>query len=158
MSEPRETKTSKAEAPAPEGLRLGSGRVVSWSELSFRTARSGGPGGQHANKVETQVEVVWDLEASEALRPAEKARVRTALASRLRRGRVLSVRARTERSQAANRRAALERLAALLTAALRPRKTRRPTRPTAASREGRLATKQRRAARKRERSRPTPDD
>jgi ribosome-associated protein len=158
MSQTRPPARPTPAADRPAGLRIGSGRVLPWSELSFRTARSGGPGGQHANKVETQVEVVWDLAESEALRPGEKARVRSALGSRLARGRWLRVRARSERSQAANRRAALERLQALLEAALRPRKARRPTAPTRASREGRLAAKRRQAARKRERRRPSPDE
>jgi ribosome-associated protein len=142
----------------PAGVELGSGRKVPRSELRFRTARSGGPGGQHANKVETQVELRWDLEASVAFTAAEKARLREALGSRLANGHVLRLRARAARSQWANRQAVLERFQALLTEGLRPRRRRRPTAPTRASREARLSAKRRQAQRKSERRRPPSDE
>jgi len=137
---------------------VGRGRAVPWSELTFRTARSGGPGGQHANKVETQVELRWDLEESLAFTPAEKARLREALSSRLVRGRVLRLRARAARSQWGNRQAVLERFQSLLAAALRPRKRRHRTAPTQSSKEARLSAKKRLSLRKTERRRPAPDD
>ena len=127
-------------------------------EFEVRASRSGGPGGQHVNKVETQIEVRWDLDASAALSPHQKARVRERLGSRLTRGHLLRVRSRAQRSQAANRRVALERLAELLADALRPRKSRRKTRPTAASREARLGAKRRQGEKKRDRRRPVRDD
>lgn len=149
---------SSRQAGETAGVELGAGRRVPWSELRFRTARSGGPGGQHANKVETQVELRWDLEASQALSPAEKARLREALGSRLVGGHVLRLRARAARSQWANRQAVLKRFQALLADGLRPRRHRRPTAPTRASREARLTAKRRQSQRKSERRRPVSDD
>ena len=117
-------------------------------EVELRTSRSSGPGGQHAQKTETRVEAVFDVEASERLTETQRARIRERL------GPVVRAVAQDERSQARNRALALERLAATLAAALRPTRRRRPTRPTAAARERRLREKRRRAQDKRLRRPP----
>jgi ribosome-associated protein len=112
------------------------------SEIELRFSRSSGPGGQHAQKTETRVEAILDVEASSALTPAQKRRVvRKA-------GAVLRAIAQDERSQSRNRELAIERLVAVLRDALRVERRRRPTRPTAASRERRLEQKRRRGATK----------
>jgi ribosome-associated protein len=112
------------------------------SEIELRFSRSSGPGGQHAQKTETRVEAILDVEASSALTPAQKRRVvRKA-------GPVLRAIAQDERSQSRNRELAIERLVAVLRDALRVERRRRPTRPTAASRERRLEQKRRRGATK----------
>jgi len=115
------------------------------SEITIRTSRSSGPGGQHAQKSETRVEAVLDIEASESLTDAQKRRV-VAKA-----GPVLRAVAQDERSQLRNRELAVERLLGQLEEALRVRRRRRPTQPTAASRERRLDEKRRRAETKRQR-------
>jgi ribosome-associated protein len=121
------------------------------SEIQLRFSRSSGPGGQHAQKTETRVEAVFDVEASEALTEAQKARViRKA-------GPVLRAVAQDERSRARNRELAIERLAEVLRDALRVRRRRRPTKPTAASRERRLGQKRRRGATKQLRRKPDDD-
>ena len=109
------------------------------SEIELRFSRSSGPGGQHAQKSETRVEAVFDVEASEALTDAQKARVTQ------RAGTVLRAVAQDERSQARNRELALERLVAALQEALKVPRKRRATKPTAASRERRLEQKRRRS-------------
>jgi len=104
--------------------------------------------------VETKVEVRWDVAASPSLDERRRARLLVALATRLVGGGVLVVRSSAQRSQGANRRAALERLAGLVEAALKPRKARRPTAPTAASRVRRVESKKRRSSLKSGRVRP----
>lgn len=115
-------------------------------EESFTT--SGGPGGQHANRSNTAVELRFDLAGSEAFPEPEKAR----LVERL--GPVVTVAASESRSQWRNRALARQRLAARLEEALRPPKRRRPTKPTRASRRRRLESKRQRSEKKRLRRRP----
>ncbi|MGH3063386.1 MAG: alternative ribosome rescue aminoacyl-tRNA hydrolase ArfB [Gaiellaceae bacterium] len=118
------------------------------SEIDLRFSRSSGPGGQHAQKSETRVEAVFDVEASSALSPAQKARViRKA-------GPVLRAIAQDERSQLRNRELAVERLVESLREALRVPRRRRPTKPTPASRRRRLEQKRRRGETKQLRRRP----
>lgn len=114
----------------------------------MRFSRSSGPGGQHAQKTETRVEALFDVEASEALSARQKQRV-------LRKaGPVLRAVAQDERSQARNRELAVERLVDALGEALRVPRRRVPTKPTAQSRERRLEAKRRRSELKRLRRRP----
>jgi ribosome-associated protein len=113
------------------------------SEITIRTSRSSGPGGQHAQKSETRVEALFDVEASEALTDAEKRRVIGKA------GPVLRAIAQDERSQLRNRELAVERLLAQLEDALRVRRKRRPTKPSAAAKEKRLEEKKRRGQTKR---------
>lgn len=118
------------------------------SEIDLRFSRSSGPGGQHAQKSETRVEAIFDVEASSALSPAQKARViRKA-------GPVLRAVAQDERSQLRNRELAVERLVESLREALRVPRRRRPTKPTAASRQRRLEQKRRRSETKQLRRKP----
>ncbi len=118
------------------------------SEIDLRFSRSSGPGGQHAQKSETRVEAIFDVEASSALTPVQKARViRKA-------GPVLRAIAQDERSQLRNRELAVERLVESLREALRVPRRRRPTKPTAASRQRRLDQKRRRGETKQLRRRP----
>ena len=118
------------------------------SEIDLRFSRSSGPGGQHAQKSETRVEAIFDVEASSALSATQKARVvRKA-------GPVLRAIAQDERSQARNRELAVERVVEVLRQALRVERRRRPTKPTAASRKRRLDAKRRRGETKQLRRRP----
>ena len=121
-------------------------------ELSVTFTASGGPGGQHANKAATRVELVFDVETSAAFRTeAERDRVRSRLGSSVR------VVVDDERSQLRNREIAERRLAERLRSALVVRKRRRPTKPTLGSQRRRLEDKSRRAELKRQRRRPDPD-
>ena len=124
--------------------------VLPLGEVRFRTSRSSGPGGQHAQKSETRVEAVFDVAGSEALTDAQKRRVVS------RAGPVLRAIAQDERSQLRNRELALERLVEQLRAALKVERKRVPTKPSAAARERRLEQKRRRSATKR--LRRAPDD
>jgi ribosome-associated protein len=130
------------------GLRVTPSCTIDLDELTWRVARSGGPGGQHANTSETRVEVRFEVASSRSLGPRQRAR----LLERL--GPVVTAVSEDSRSQGRNRDLALERLRSKLAAGLRVERPRRPTRPGVAARERRLEDKRRRAARKRDRRRP----
>jgi len=120
------------------------------SEIELRFSRSSGPGGQHAQKSDTRVEAVFDVERSVGLTETQKRRVVS------RAGPVLRAVAQDERSQWRNRELATERLVEELREALRVPRPRHKTKPTKASVEKRLEKKRRRSDVKRLR-RPPPD-
>ena len=122
--------------------------AVPLREVTLRTSRSSGPGGQHANVTASRVEAVFDVAASSALSDAQKARLMA------RCGPVVRAVAQDARSQSRNRELALERLRNRLSHGLAVPRARRPTKPTAASKARRLETKRRQSQRKRERRRP----
>ncbi len=134
-----------------ESIRVTRSVSIDPNEIELRVSRSSGPGGQHANKAETRVEAVFDVDASPSLTAIQKRRVI------LRAGGVLRAVAQDERSQARNRELAVERLVAKLTEALRVARPRVPTKPTAAARKRRLDDKRRRARVKRHRGTPQDD-
>jgi ribosome-associated protein len=131
-----------------ESIRVTRSVVLPAGEIELRFSRSSGPGGQHAQKSETRVEAVFDVETSAALTETQKRRVIARV------GPVLRAVAQDERSQARNRELAVERLVEQLRQALRVERRRVPTRPTEAARERRLEDKRRRSERKRLRRDP----
>ena len=122
-----------------ESIRVTRSVVLPLAEVELQVSRSSGPGGQHAQKAETRVVAVFDVEASNALTPTQKRRVVA------RAGPVLRAVAQDERSQSRNRELAVERLVAALREALRVERKRVPTKPTKAARERRLEQKKRRS-------------
>lgn len=130
---------------------------VPFDEFEFRATTGGGPGGQHVNRSATRVELRWRPASSAALRqglgPAHRERVLQRLVSRLDADGTLRLVAAEHRSQRRNRDAALERLAAIVRAAIPDPVPRRATAPTRASVERRLTAKKRRGDVKRERRR-----
>jgi ribosome-associated protein len=131
-----------------ESIRVTRSVSIPLSEIAFRYSRSSGPGGQHAQKSETRVEALFDVEASSSLTDRQKHRVvRKA-------GPVLRAIAQDERSQARNRELAVERIADALREALRVERRRVPTKPSKAAVERRLEQKRRRSDTKRLRRPP----
>jgi ribosome-associated protein len=131
-----------------ESIRVTRSVTIPRSEIAFRYSRSSGPGGQHAQKSDTRVEAVFDVEGSTALSDAQKRRVVTQA------GPVLRAVAQDERSQWRNRELAVERLVDSLRETLRVERPRRPTKPTKAAVERRLEQKRRRSEVKRRRRPP----
>jgi ribosome-associated protein len=134
-----------------EGLRIGRTVVVPERELSERFSRSSGPGGQGVNTTDSRVELSFDVARSPSLPETTRARMLGRLEGRLVDG-VVTVVASEHRAQLANRRAARERLTALLTeAAAPPPRKRRPTKPSRAANQRRLDAKKRRSETKQSR-------
>ncbi|AVZ39762.1 MULTISPECIES: alternative ribosome rescue aminoacyl-tRNA hydrolase ArfB [unclassified Dietzia] len=139
------------------GPGLSHGLRVPAGELVEQFSRSSGPGGQGVNTTDSRVQLSLDLATTTALNDAQRDRALDRLAPSLA-GSVLTVAASEHRSQRQNRRAARDRLAALLREALAPDAVRRPTRPTYGSRLRRLEAKSRRSQAKAARRRPGASD
>jgi len=122
--------------------------------LTVRASRASGPGGQNVNKVATRIDLRVDLAAIEGLTPAARARLASMVANRLDAEGRLIVTSQATRDQARNLDDARDKVRALVAAALREPRRRRPTRPTRAAREARIEAKKRRGSIKRGRARP----
>ncbi len=119
------------------------------AELQFKTSRSGGPGGQNVNKLETRVEVLLDIAHSQSIPDSIRYRLLNTLSSQLDSSGVLHVVAQDTRSQWKNKQLAIERLTDILKIALIVRKKRVATKPTHTAREVRIRTKKARGQTKR---------
>lgn len=128
-------------------LRVTRSLAIPLREVELRFSPSGGPGGQHANRAHTRVEVRFDIAGSPSLGPRQRARLLERIGPELR------VVCDEERSQLRNRATALERLGARLAAGLHVEPPRRATRPTRGSKERRLSAKKQRSEVKKGRGR-----
>jgi ribosome-associated protein len=127
-------------------------------EVSFTTSRSGGPGGQNVNKLETRVTVRFDVAGSPSLGEEQRQRILERLATRITRAGFLQVTSQKHRTQAENREAAVARFAELMAGALHEEAPRKPTRVPKAAKRRRLDEKRRHSQRKRDRSAGIPMD
>jgi len=124
-------------------------RRIGEERLTFTFTRSGGPGGQNVNKVNTRVTLWFDLAASSVLTDDEKRMIRARLGGRITNDGRLHIVSMRHRTQLANRKAAVERFYELLAEALRPRTIRKATQVPRRSRERRLQEKKSTGERKR---------
>ena len=150
--------TNAGTEPEPQGLEILPGLVIPDAELWIQRTRSSGPGGQNVNKVNTRIELFFDVEASTVLRADQKRRILARLATRISKQGVLRVTSQAERTQARNLERARRRMAELLAEALHRQRPRRATRPTRASAQRRVEGKKQRAAIKQRRRKPTSED
>lgn len=143
---------------ASRDIRITDTVRIPMAELQFRFSRSGGKGGQNVNKVETRVELLFDIRRSPSLLSVEKERLERGLGGRVDSAGVLRIPVADSRSQWHNRELAIARFATLLRKALHVRRPRVATSATRGSKERRSEQKRQRSARKKERRRVEPPE
>ena len=133
-------------------LIIAPGIVIPDEEFEWKFIRSSGPGGQNVNKVASAAQLRFLLPQNVSLPVAARNRLRRLAGQKLIDDGTILFKSMSERTQEANRRVALERLEALIRAALIEPKIRKKTRPTKASKERRIDSKKRRGTTKQTRS------
>jgi ribosome-associated protein len=127
------------------------------SEFEFSYARSGGPGGQNVNKVNSKAILRWSVELSPSISEPLRARLKTKYSSRLTEDGYFVVVSQRYRDQKMNVDDCLEKLAAMISTVINPPTPRRPTKPTKASKLKRIQTKQVVSGKKQSRQKPSLD-
>ena len=129
-------------------LKISETLHIPLSELEFRSSRSGGPGGQNVNKLETRIELLFDVARSPSLTDEQRNVLMSNLRSKLDTDGVLRVVSQESRSQWQNKRLAVEKFVLLLRKALKPQRKRVATKPSRSAKEKRLKLKKIRGERK----------
>ena len=145
-------------SPTPNSLFVSNSIQIPLAEFDFVYARSSGPGGQNVNKVNSKVQLRWDVAASSALPPEVALRFKTLHRRRITNDGIFTLVSQRYRDQPRNREDCLERLSELVLEATKVPKTRRPTKATRSSHRRRLADKKQRSERKQSRRKPGADE
>ncbi len=133
-------------------IKIKDGIEISEKSIVFKFSRSGGPGGQNINKVNTRVTALFDVANCESFSDGQKKRILTRLSTRANKDGVIRVVSQKFRTQKANRKVAVERLVELLREALKKKPRRRKTKVPEHARQRRLEEKRRRSMLKRQRA------
>ncbi|MFN2261665.1 MAG: alternative ribosome rescue aminoacyl-tRNA hydrolase ArfB [Psychroflexus sp.] len=123
-------------------------------EIEFKTALSGGPGGQHVNKTETKVILIWDLAKSEVFSESQKNRLQEKLSAKLNKDQQLQLSVAETRSQHKNKKLVVEKFLKMLQSALKQRRKRIKTKPSRAAKLKRLKKKKQHSEKKANRKKP----
>ena len=139
-------------------IRVARDLLLDDNELEFRATTAQGPGGQHVNRSQTRIDVLWNVDTSPSVDEAQRRRIHAALGTRINRDGVLRVSSQKHRSQARNRDAAVERMVELVAEALHQDPARVATKPSRAARAKRVDEKKQRAGVKKMRRKPVGEE
>ena len=128
----------------PDSIIINNHVTIPRSELHFQFARGGGPGGQNVNKVETRVELLFDVAHSPSLSDGDRDKLLSHLRSHITDNGILQIISGESRSQWQNREKAIDRFIELLQKALKPQKKRVKTKVSHGVKQKRLELKKRR--------------
>ncbi|WP_127844545.1 alternative ribosome rescue aminoacyl-tRNA hydrolase ArfB [Psychroflexus aestuariivivens] len=123
-------------------------------EVEFKTALSGGPGGQHVNKTETKVILTWDLEKSNVFSESQKSQLQKKLKTKLNKDQQIQLSVSQTRSQLQNKKLVIQKFLDMLTSALKQKKKRIKTKPSKAAKLKRLKKKKQHSEKKINRKKP----